>query len=177
MTASTAALTRPAPLREDDERFVSLASELGGEIAPFAEAHDRENTFVTEAYKVLEEAGYLRLAVPEELGGLGATMRQVCYAQAELARSCGSTALAANMHLYITLLQCWRRRQGAADAEGILRRVADEGLVLMTSGGSDWLWPTAEAVRENGGFRVSGRKTFCSQAPRANPCCSRASTA
>ena len=38
----------------------------------------------------------------------------------------------------------------------------------MTSGGSDGIWPSGTAVRENGGFRVSGRKMFCSQAPVAD---------
>jgi acyl-CoA dehydrogenase len=37
----------------------------------------------------------------------------------------------------------------------------------MTSGGSDWLWPTGEALEVEGGYRVSGRKRFCSQAPVA----------
>jgi acyl-CoA dehydrogenase len=94
-------------------------------------------------------------------------MRQVCYAQAELARYCSSTALAVNMHLYITLMQGFRRRSGAPDAEGVLKRVADEDLILMTSGGSDWLWPTGEAVEADGGYRITARKAFCSQAPVA----------
>ena len=42
---------------------------------------------------------------------------------------------------------------------------------MATSGGSDWLWPTAVAVpaRSNStdGFLVSGRKAFCSQSPEA----------
>jgi len=160
--------TRPAPLREGDDRFVELAAELGARFAPRADEHDRENTWVGENYEALAEAGYLRLAVPEDLGGLGASMRQVCYAQAELARSCGSTALAANMHIYITLVQCFRRRNGMPGAEAVLKRVADEDLVLFTSGGSDWLWSNGTAVRENGGYRVSGRKAFCSQAPRGD---------
>ena len=52
-----------------------------------------------------------------------------------------------NMHLYITLLQGFRRRGGAPDAERCLKRVVEEDLVLMTSGGSDWLWPTGERGR------------------------------
>jgi alkylation response protein AidB-like acyl-CoA dehydrogenase len=95
-------------------------------------------------------------------------MRQVCYAQAELAKRCASTALAVNMHHYLVLANVYRWRQGAAAAEGVLRRVANEGIVLMTSGGSDGIWPSATAVRDNGGFRVSGRKMFCSQAPVAD---------
>ena len=158
----------PRPSAPDDDRFVGLARELGEAFAPRAAAHDLDNTFVSENYDDMRDAGYLRLAVPEELGGLGASIHQVCYAQAELARHCGATALAVNMHLYITLLQAFRRRSGAPDAEGVLRRVNDDGVILMTSGGSDWLWPTGEAVEVEGGYRVSGRKAFCSQAPVAN---------
>jgi alkylation response protein AidB-like acyl-CoA dehydrogenase len=115
----------------------------------------------------MRDEGYLAIAVPEELGGAGATMRQVCYAQAELARHDGATALAASMHLYLTLMQAFRHRLGAPDAAGVLRRVADEGLIIATSGGSDWLWPTTTAAADDGTFRVNGRKAFCSQSPEA----------
>jgi acyl-CoA dehydrogenase len=168
---ATTALTkdsRPRPVHDGDDRFVALAAELGEQFAPRADEHDRKNTFVSENFQVLKDAGYTRLVVPEELGGLGASMRQMCYAQEELARSCGSTALAVNMHLYSTLTQVYRWRHGVAAAEGVLRRVASEGLILMTSGGSDGLWPSATAVREDGGYRVTGRKAFCSQAPVAD---------
>lgn len=159
---------RPAPVHEGDDKFVALAADLGAQIAPRAAMHDRENTFVHENFRLLKESGYARLAVPAELGGLGASMRQVCYAQAELAKYCGSTALAVNMHLYVTLANVYRWRHGATSVEGMLRRVASDGLILMTSGGSDGIWPSATAVREDGGYRVTGRKTFCSQAPVAN---------
>jgi acyl-CoA dehydrogenase len=94
-------------------------------------------------------------------------MRQVCHAQAELASHDGATALSVAMHLYLTLMQAYRRRGGAADAEAVLRRVAGEGIVIATSGGSDWLWPTTTATPTDGGFVVSGRKMFCSQSPAA----------
>lgn len=160
--------TFPVPVRPDDDRFVGLAADVGAVAARHAAEHDRDATFVTEAYEAMRESGYLALAVPEELGGLGATLRQVAYAQAELARHDGSTALAAAMHQYLTLVQVFRRRNGAPDAEGVLRRIAGGGVVVATSGGSDWLWPTTTAVTdEDGNLRVSGRKAFCSQAPAA----------
>ena len=150
-----------------DTRFVELARTVGAVAAEHAADHDRDATFVTEAYEAMREHGYLALAVPTELGGLGATMRQVCHAQAELARHDGATALAVTMHLYVTLMQVYRRRNGAPDAEAVLRRVADEGIVIATSGGSDWLWPTTLAAPTDGGFLVTGRKVFCSQSPAA----------
>jgi acyl-CoA dehydrogenase len=171
MTATMTATTtpyRPAPARPGDDRFVPLAAELGARFAERAAEHDRENTFVEENFALLRESGYTALAIPEELGGLGASFRQVCYAQAELARYCGATALAVNMHIYLTLTNMFRWKNGAAAAEGLLRRIAAEKLIMMTSGGSDGLWPSTIATRENGGFRLNGRKAFCSQAPIAN---------
>ena len=160
--------TFPVPTRPDDDRFVALAAEVGAVAAEHAADHDRDATFVAEAYAAMRATGYLALAVPSELGGLGATLRQVCYAQAELARHDGSTALAVAMHHYLTLVQAFRHRTGAPDAQAVLRRVAGGGVVIATSGGSDWLWPTTVALAdEDGNLRVSGRKAFCSQAPEA----------
>ena len=168
MASTTRSEYRPAPVRPDDDRFVPLAAELGAEFAPRAGEHDRDNTFIFENFQRLRDSRYTALAIPEAMGGLGGSLRQVCYAQAELARSCGSTALAVNMHLYLTLTNMYRWKHGATAVEPLLRRVAGEGLILMTSGGSDGLWPGATAVKENGGYRVSGRKVFCSQAPVAD---------
>src|SRR3954453_23802342 len=106
---------RPAPLRTDDDRFVTLAAELGGQFTERAAEHDRENTFVAENFVLLRESGYTTLAIPEEFGGLGASLRQICYAQAELGRYCGATALAVNMHIYVTLTNVYRWAQGATE--------------------------------------------------------------
>ena len=105
--------------------------------------------------------------VPTELGGLGASMRQVVLAEEELGSHSGAAALSAAMHLYLTLVQCWRWRRGAPDAEGVLRKIAADGLVMATSGGSDWVCPSTTAVEVPGGYRLDGRKQFCSQAPVA----------
>ena len=155
------------PSRPGDDRFVELAEHIGAVAAEHAPEHDRDATFVAEAYERMRSTGYLGLLVPTELGGLGATIRQACFAQAELARHDGATALAATMHQYNTAVQGFRRRAGAPDAEGVLRRIAEEGLVIATSGGSDWLWVDTVATPIDGGFVVSGRKHFCSQAPGA----------
>jgi acyl-CoA dehydrogenase len=174
MTATTTPTTlgdatfRPHPVYPDDDRFVGLAAELGAEFAERAAQHDRENSFVTENYERMRQSRYTLLAVPEELGGLGASLRQVCFAQAELAKYCASTALAINMHIYGTLTNAYNWRKGAEAAGKTLRRVVDEGLIIMTSGGSDGIFPTGTAVREDGGFRINARKVFCSQAPVAN---------
>ncbi|QJY46619.1 acyl-CoA dehydrogenase family protein [Pseudonocardia broussonetiae] len=153
--------------RITDDEARSLAAGIGRAAAPFDADHDRDATFVAEAYAAMAERGYLRLAVPTDLGGLGAGSRQVVLATEELGTHSGSAALASAMHQYLTLVQCWRRRHGAPDAEAVLRRVATEDLVMATSGGSDWVCPTTTATAVEGGYRLDGRKVFCTQAPVA----------
>ena len=150
----------------DKEReLVAWAAQLGTRIAEHSARHDRDGTFVTEAYEVLTEAGYLALAVPEELGGRGATIRQVAMAQRELAHHCASTALASVMHHHVVLFTAWRYRRDLPGAEATLRRVAGENIVLVSTGGADQTRPRGTATRVEGGYSVSGRKIFASQAP------------
>lgn len=116
----------------------------------------------------MKASGYTRLGIPEPLGGLGASMRQVIYAQAELGTGCGSTALAIAMHLYSTLALSYRWRHGASDAGAALKKIAGTDLILMTSGGSDGIYPSGTATRIEGGYLISGHKVFCSQVQGAD---------
>jgi alkylation response protein AidB-like acyl-CoA dehydrogenase len=144
---------------------VAWAAELGARAAEHTARHDADGTFVAEAYDLLRSSGYLALAVPTELGGHGATIREVSMAQRELARHCASTALASVMHHHVVLFTAWRYRRGLPGAEATLRRVAEEGIVLLSTGGADTTRPRGEAVQTEGGFLVSGRKIFASQSP------------
>lgn len=147
------------------DHFVPWAAELGQRFAEHAARHDRDGTFVDEAFDVLRESGYLRLAVPTELGGYGATIRQVAWAHAEMARHDASAALASSMHQHITLFGVWRYRREMPGAEAMLRKVVDDGIILVSTGGSDFTRPNGTAVKVDGGYRVSGRKIFASQVP------------
>ena len=152
----------------DRDAFVPWARELGAEFADAAAGHDREGSFVTEAYKVLRDAGYLALAVPTELGGRGATIAQVAMAQAQMSKHCASTSLAVAMHHHITLFATWRYRREMSGAEGLLRRIADDRIVLVSTGGSDFTRPNGTAEKVEGGYRLNGRKIFCSQVPEGD---------
>jgi acyl-CoA dehydrogenase len=152
-------------MTERERELVAWADELGAQIAPYAAEHDRDGTFVTEAFELLRSSGWLAIAVPEELGGRGATIREVAMGQRRLAMSCGSSALASSMHQHITLFTAWRHRRGLPGAEATLKRVADEGIVLVSTGGADFTHPRGQAVAVEGGYRVSGHKIFASQVP------------
>ena len=145
--------------------LVARAGAVGREIAAHAERHDRDGTFVHEGITRLREEGLLSIAVPTELGGAGATIREVAAVQRELAKHCGSTALASSMHQHVTCFTAWRYRRGMPGAEATLRRIAKEGIILVSTGGADLTRPRGDAVKVEGGYRVSGRKVFASLAP------------
>jgi alkylation response protein AidB-like acyl-CoA dehydrogenase len=67
------------------------------------------------------------------------------------------------MHQHVVAFTAWRYRRGLPGAEATLRRVADDGIVLVSTGGADFTRPRGEAVKVDGGYRVSGRKVFASQ--------------
>lgn len=147
----------------DTTDLADRARAVGPVLAAHAAEHDRDATFVSEAYDALRDAGLLKAAVPVELGGDGATIREITALQRELGHFCGSTALASAMHQHVTSFTAWRYRRGMPGAEATLRRVADEGIILVSTGGGDFTHPSGEAVQVEGGYRVTGRKRFASQ--------------
>lgn len=149
-----------APFRTLDE----MLAEAMPTIARHAARHDAEGTFVDEAYAALKSAGFLAAAVPLELGGGGAGLPEMAWAHHDLALACGSTSLAASMHSHSVVTLAWRYRRGAP-VDKTLRRVAAENLVLVSTGGSDHVRPSAVARPAEGGLVVSGRKIFASQSP------------
>lgn len=146
-----------------DQQLLERVDAVGAEISAHAARHDAEGTFVIESLEVLRAAGLLAIAVPTELGGAGATIRQVAAVQRALAHHCGSTALATSMHQHVVAFTGWRHRRGLPGAEATLRRVAEEGIVLVSTGGADFTHPRGSATKVDGGYRVSGRKVFASQ--------------
>jgi alkylation response protein AidB-like acyl-CoA dehydrogenase len=82
-----------------------------------------------------------------------------------LGQHCGSTALALAMHTHQVAIAAWRWRHEGAPTELLLRRVAAEETILVTSGGSDWLTGSGRAEKVDGGYRITGRKIFASGAP------------
>jgi alkylation response protein AidB-like acyl-CoA dehydrogenase len=142
------------------------AREIGPILAENAERHDRDGTFVSEAFDALRDSGLMKAGVPAELGGDGATVRDLTGLQRELAHYCGATALASSMHQHVTCFTAWRYRRSMPGAEATLRRVAEEQIVLVSTGGGDFTHPSGEAIAVDGGFRVTGRKRFVSQSSR-----------
>jgi len=145
--------------------IVVTAGMLGRDFAKRASEADENDHFVAENYRALRDADLVAAGVPKELGGAGAEVAELAEMLRELAHHCGSTGLAFSMHTHQVAIPAWRwRHQKAAAMEPLLRRVAAEKIILLSSGGSDWIAGSGKAVKVDGGYRVSARKVFTSGA-------------
>jgi alkylation response protein AidB-like acyl-CoA dehydrogenase len=144
--------------------WLAVVRELGPTFAARAAAYDANDSFVADNYAELKQYKIFSAGVPTELGGGGASHAELCVLLRELAHSCGSTALALSMHTHLLAATVWRWCQGHA-VEPLLKRVAAEETVLISSGGSDWLESSGTAEKVDGGFRITARKIFSSGCP------------
>jgi alkylation response protein AidB-like acyl-CoA dehydrogenase len=154
---------------EREQRFIDLAATLADEFAQRAARYDEEASFPHENYARLRESGYTIMTIPEELGGLGATMLQRIKAQERLAQGCGATSLAINMHFNAIglLIDFWRKFKDPK-IEAKLRQIAAGRLICGGSASEPdnaipVLRPRTTAQRVDGGWLVTGRKIFGTQ--------------
>lgn len=146
--------------------LLATAETLGQRFAARAAEADAEDRFVAENFQELKEAGLTSAGVPTELGGGGATIPELAEMLRILAHHCSSTALAFSMHTHQVAIPAWRwTNQKLAAVEPLLKRIAAERLVLLSSGGSDFIQGSGRAERVEGGWRITGRKIFTSAAP------------
>src|SRR6185312_5980297 len=81
-------------LSDGEAELIEKARAFGARVlAPRAAQHDRDASFPIENFRDMHPEGLLRICVPKEHGGLGASFRTYCLAAAELGRYCGATAL------------------------------------------------------------------------------------
>ncbi|MBX3206944.1 MAG: acyl-CoA dehydrogenase family protein [Labilithrix sp.] len=147
--------------------WVDRARRLGPALAEVTSRHDLEGTFVRESYSLLREHRFFSMGVPRELGGASALHGEICETVRELARHCGSTALAFSMHSHLVATAVWRQLHGQP-ADALLRKIAASELVLLSTGASDWVDSNGTMVKVDGGYRVTARKIFGSGAPAAD---------
>jgi alkylation response protein AidB-like acyl-CoA dehydrogenase len=160
-------------------RLVAIAEELSEQLADRAAEHDRDGTYPFEAIEALKAAGYFAAPVPVELGGLGvSSAHDLVVASSRLARGDASVAIGVNMHL-VAVHNMERRRQVALArgperrARGFassLEQVARDGVVLaaaISEPGQDITRPATRATRTASGWRIDGRKLFCTMSPAA----------
>ena len=164
---------------EPGARMVAVAERLADEIAGRAATHDREASYPFASIEAIKDAGYLGAPIPVELGGMGVTsVHDVLVAAGRLARGDASVAIGVNMHMAVlrNVVRQWevavaegRERRADAVAE-TLRMVAAENAVIATAVSEprqDLTRPATRATRTDSGWRIDGRKIFCTMSPAA----------
>jgi alkylation response protein AidB-like acyl-CoA dehydrogenase len=168
-----------AATTEAGARLVTLAEGLVAELAEHAAEHDRDGTYPFEAIEALRAARYFAAPVPADLGGLGvSSVHDLVVASSRLARGNASVAIGVNMHL--AAVSNMQRRQSMALAAGNARRagnfaasleqIVTEGIVLayaVSERAQDLTRPQTVARRTDTGWRIDGRKWFCTMSPAA----------
>jgi indole-3-acetate monooxygenase len=149
--------------------IIDAARELGPIFARRAKEAADEDRFVADNFTLLKSAGLVEAGVPKELGGGGAGIDELAAMLRTLAYHCGSTALAFSMHTHQVAIPAWRwSNQKVAAMEPLLKRIAQERIFLLSSGGSDWISGSGKAEKVEGGYKITARKIFSSGAPTGN---------
>ena len=164
---------------EAGARLCALADVLADDLATRAAAHDRAATFPHASSDALREAGYFAAPIPKGLGGLGVgSLHDLVVASVRLATGDASIAIGVNMHLVavrnmVRILEIAEHRgderRAAAVAKG-LESLAARGEILaaaISEPRQDLLRPSTIATSVEGGWRIDGRKIFCTGVPAA----------
>src|SRR5256714_10504052 len=166
-------------LGDDEAALIDKARRFGARVlASRAAQHDRDATFPIENFRDMHPEGLLRICVPKEHGGIGASFRTYCLAAAELGRYCGATALSWNMHVCSTLwtgaladdldMSAEERAEHNARRPLHYRRIVDSGAIYsqpFSEGGAAAAGTAAfgtEAKPADGGYLINGKKIFAS---------------
>ena len=160
-------------------RLVRLAETLADDLATRAAQHDREASFPHASVEALKRAGYFTAPIPATYGGLGVTsVHDVIVASSRLARGDASVAIGVNMHLVVVLniVRRWEAAVAAGDDRraaafgASLQAIARDRVVMATAiseNGQDLTRPSTRATRTAAGWRIDGRKAFCTMSPAA----------
>jgi alkylation response protein AidB-like acyl-CoA dehydrogenase len=109
--------------------------------------------------------------------GVG-SIHDLIVASSRLAQGDASVAIGVNMHMavLVNIALLWRRADAAGDARRAsalaapLEAVARDGAVIaaaISERGQDLTRPATTATRTERGWRIDGRKTFCTGSPAA----------
>lgn len=160
-------------LSEEQLAMQALARKFAqNELAPKAQEIDRTLRFPRESFDQMGELGLLGLLVPEEYGGVGATVTTFCVVMEEIAAACAATALSYLAH---SVLVCYNLSENASE-EQKKKYLPDLcsgkklGSLCITEpgAGSDALAMQTYAVQDGDTWVLNGSKTFITNAPVAD---------
>src|SRR5690349_5401485 len=148
--------------------LMNILTEIGPEIEKQGLIYDAENKFAEKNFSLLKAKGVYKALIPAELGGGGVAYSELCYFLKDLAQYCPSTSLTLSMHMHLVSVLVFKHMNGDAAATKTLQAVVEKNLILLSTGGGDWVSSNGSARKVEGGYRISCVKPFCSGSPIAN---------
>ncbi len=159
-----------------DETIDMLRDQVRGfvdsEIAPRAEAIDKENLFPADMWRKLGDMGLLGITVPEEYGGADMGYLAHVIAIEEISRGSASVGLSYGAHSNLCVNQIQRNGTHEQKMKYLPRLVSGEqvGALAMSepNAGSDVVSMRLRADRKDDHFVLNGSKTWITNGPDAD---------
>lgn len=160
-------------IRNDRERrLADRADRLAARFAERAAEYDAAGSFPFVNFADLRGAGYMKLPVERSLGGDEVSLYELVLVQERLAYGDGSTALAAGWHIGIMLNLRTNRLWPEPLFQSFCREVVEDGAMInsfaserSTGSPSRGGRPETVAERTDGGWLITGRKTYSTLSP------------
>jgi len=161
--AATPPARRPATIRDDAEA-IAVAQRLAAEFAPEAALRDRERRLPWDELDAFVESGLWAISVPRAFGGPGVSTATLAEVVATISGADGSLGQIPQNHFYALEVL----RVGGSEAQQRFfygRVLAGErfGNALAEIGHKDFKRRT-RLTPDGDGFRVDGRKFYCTGA-------------
>ncbi|QOI65952.1 acyl-CoA/acyl-ACP dehydrogenase (plasmid) [Arthrobacter sp. TES] len=171
-------------LTQEQIHWVEKAREFAGRFSERARSYDEAGVYPRENMNELRDAGFLKLAIPSEYGGLGNAAGFCSWLPhlviEQVASACGGTAWCLMTHYHASGLLAGLGTE--EQKRRIFRDVVENGALIATLGSevqpqqmkavTDKVGPliSFEAGMEpvEGGFIANARKGFCSTASEAD---------
>jgi len=158
-------------LTEEQQMIVETAREIARKkIVPVREKYDHEGTFPWDVVKALAEVDLCGLYIPQEYGGFGGGVFELCLAVEELSKACGGIALAmaatALATFPILLFGSDEQKKKYLPEIAAGKKLAAFGLTEANAG-SDALGMKTSAVLDGDSYVLNGTKQWITNGENA----------
>jgi alkylation response protein AidB-like acyl-CoA dehydrogenase len=153
-------------VRETVRRFAAA------EIAPIARHHDDTETFPREMFRKWGDLGLLGVRYPAEDGGTGMDKISDCIVREELSYASQAFASAWSGHTHLGIWPIWKAGTPEQRAAYLPPAFSGEKISAFglsePAGGSNIRAMKTRAEKIDGGWRISGAKTYITNSPIAD---------
>lgn len=160
-------------LDDEHQQFLEVCRAfVADRVIPRVADAERTRTFPAGLWGELADAGLLGLGHPEEFGGTGGDTLAVTVLAEELARACGGIAVTVLVSAYMAAPHLALFGSVELKKQYLAEILAGKKVAAIAvtepGAGSDVAAIRTVAQRADGGYRISGRKTFITNAGLAD---------